>query len=172
MTLHPINVGSNASSGQATRVSEEAYINQVLLLELREVLKVEAPMLLLTGILQGIEGLGALLDDKPLKAKGQGGKRFGLALRKLFPNEYAKADRQFDLYGRLRNHLAHVRLTANGFSITKNKEKHLQFQNFTLFIHPATFFHDFEMACIKMVNISQSKERKGKKISTQMLDGL
>lgn len=126
-------------------------------------------MMLLTGILQGIEGLGALLDDKPLKAKGQGGKRFGLALRKLFPSQYAKADREFDLYGRLRNHLTHVRLTAKGFEISDDPELHLSIRSQCLKIHSKTFFIDFERACERMIELTAVGKTKNKKISAPSL---
>jgi hypothetical protein len=64
----------------------------------------------LSAVAHGIEVCGALLDDRPFKAKGLGRKRFQLAISKLFPKAYMQADASIDLYGQLRSHMSHSML--------------------------------------------------------------
>ncbi|MCF8465004.1 MAG: hypothetical protein K9G41_09190, partial [Flavobacteriales bacterium] len=79
---------------------------------------------LLSAMVHGIETAGALLDPLPFKAKGQGKKRFGLTLNKLFPVAYAQANRKMDLYSQLRSHMAHCMLPAK--TIIVSEDGHLQ----------------------------------------------
>lgn len=127
------------------------YVERHLLAELREVAKVNAPTLLLTGIMQGIESLGALLDDKPLKARDQSKRRFRSALRRLFGARYREVDDRIDLYERLRNHLAHVRSISASIAVTEQADLHLTSVSDVVNIHPATFLSDFEDACNRII---------------------
>ncbi|MBL4586589.1 MAG: hypothetical protein JKX84_05990, partial [Flavobacteriales bacterium] len=57
------------------------FAEQFLLKEIERMNTAGVRLQLLSGISHGIEVAGALLDKLPFKAKGQGKKRFNLALR-------------------------------------------------------------------------------------------
>ena len=59
-------------------------------------------------IAQGIETMGAFIDKKPFKARGQGAARFALALERLFPARYSSFNRRDFLYQHLRGNLTHL----------------------------------------------------------------
>lgn len=128
------------------------------------------PLHLLMAMAQGIETAGALLDDKPFKAKGQGKKRFQLALRKLFPKPYSEANNRLDLYGQLRSHMAHCMLPATSVVVISDAEKHLVFHpDNRLQICPRSFFADYEKAILALLEKLDSGELQNKKI---LFDGL
>jgi len=146
------------------------YVERYLLAELREVAKVKAPVLLLTGIVQGIESLGALLDDKPLKARDQSKRRFRSALRRLFGPHYREADDRADLYERLRNHVSHVRLPSGSITLTHDIELHLKAEDKNLNICPELFLKDFEKACERALELVRSGKIGVKRIAAQSSD--
>ena len=74
--------------------TEKYLLNEVKLIEAANV-----RLHLLSAIVHGIETAGARLDSLPFKAKGQGKKRFGLALRTLFPNHCATVTPKLDALG-------------------------------------------------------------------------
>ena len=119
---------------------------------------------LLAAMVHGIETAGALLDDKPFKAKGQGKKRFYLSLRKLFPKQYQEAGLQFDLYNLLRSHMAHCMLPAAQMHIHSNSEGHLRSENGTLAISIEQLYKDHCAAMEKLIALIDSGKLKNKKI--------
>lgn len=140
---------------------------------LEEVIRMEAadvPLHLLLAMTQGIETAGALLDDKPFKAKDQGRKRFQLALRKLFPKQYSEANNRLDLYSQLRSHMAHCMLPANSIVIVSDADGHLLFDPLDqLQICPQQFFTDYEKAMLALLEKLNSGELRNKTI---LFDGL
>lgn len=139
---------------------------------LEEVIRMEAahvPLHLLLAMTQGIETAGALLDNKPFKAKDQGRKRFQLALRKLFPKQYLEANNRLDLYSQLRSHMAHCMLPATTICIVNETEKHLVIVNGQMHIDLAGFFSDYRSAMNKLVHHLESGTTRQKTI---MYDGL
>lgn len=81
-------------------------------------------------MMQAIEYLGAILDDKPLKAREQSKKRFSQAIKKLFDPRYQYYNRNNELYDHLRNHLMHAFSSGSYFHICQagdtDGQKHLQ----------------------------------------------
>lgn len=123
------------------------------------------PLHLLMGIVQGIETCGALLDPLPFKTKGQGRKRFRLALRKLFPSNYNSANQQLDLYGQLRSHLSHCMLPANTVQIHEDgSDIHLQFTDKVLQVSLRLLFLDYCCAVEKLMGEFDAGNLKTKKI--------
>lgn len=61
---------------------------------------------MITG--QGIETMGAFLDKKPFRAKGQAAARFSKALEELFPPRYAALNGRGFLFANLRSSLTHL----------------------------------------------------------------
>ncbi|MBI1288117.1 MAG: hypothetical protein GC178_11145 [Flavobacteriales bacterium] len=140
---------------------------------LEEVKKMEAanvPLHLLLAIVQGMETAGALLDDKPFKAKGQGKKRFQFTLRKLFPKPYSEANNRLDLYSQLRSHMAHCMLPATSIVVVTDADNHLAFDSENrLQLCPRSFFTDYENAILALLEKLDSGELQNKKV---LFDGL
>ena len=57
---------------------------------------------------QGIETMGAFLDKKPFRAKGQAASRFSVALDELFPPRYSALNGRGFLFANLRSSLTHL----------------------------------------------------------------
>ena len=57
---------------------------------------------------QGIERMGAFLDKKPFRAKGQAASRFSVALDELFPPRYSALNGRGFLFANLRSSLTHL----------------------------------------------------------------
>lgn len=57
---------------------------------------------------QGIETMGAFLDKKPFRAKGQAAVRFSKALDELFPPRYSALNGRGFLFANLRSSLTHL----------------------------------------------------------------
>lgn len=125
---------------------------------------------LLAAIAHGIETAGALLDDKPFKAKGQGRKRFALALRKLFPQSYSEANQQLDLYGQLRSHMAHCMLPAQTLLITEDRNApHLSFDGKLLHVSLPVLFNDYCCAIETLLSHIDSGQLTAKRIDFENL---
>lgn len=125
---------------------------------------------LLLAMVHGIETAGALLDPLPFKAKGQGKKRFDLAIRKLFPAEYMQANQHVNLYSQLRSHMAHCMLPAKTIEIHIEQEaQHLRFADNVLQISLNSFFDDYMRAIKKLIGMLESGNLKNKKIVLENL---
>ena len=57
---------------------------------------------------QAVEVLGAFLDNKPMKARGQSAVRFSASVRKLFGGRYRLLNDGNFLYDKLRNQMTHA----------------------------------------------------------------
>ncbi|MGB0368013.1 MAG: hypothetical protein ACPGU4_04845 [Flavobacteriales bacterium] len=149
------------------------FTNRFLISEVEKMHAAEVELHLLAAMVHGIETAGALLDSLPFKAKGQGKKRFNLALRKLFPKSYVAANKQMDLYGQLRSHMAHCMLPAKWIIVKKsNPECHLQFDQKLLQISLESFYTDYCGAMQLLVKKLEAGELKNKKIAFDNLNTL
>lgn len=104
------------------------------------------------SLAQAIEILGAYLDDKPLRAKKQSLKRFSLAINRLFPKEYSKANDKNFLYYQLRACMTHFfiptsRLSLNFGAGTKEKP-HLAVIDGVMYLYYKNLFADFRQAVL------------------------
>tara|TARA_B100001093_G_scaffold82822_1_gene74270 strand:+ start:2335 stop:2796 length:462 start_codon:yes stop_codon:yes gene_type:complete len=102
---------------------------------------------------QGIETLGAFLDKKPLSAKRQSKKRFYLAIRELFKENYQTLSQDDWLYKQLRcnmSHLSHHGGFVNLFVKKDAKHIHLAFKQGCRTFVIDEFLSDFESACNKL----------------------
>lgn len=152
-------------------VKASEFARRFLLEEVERMEAAQVPLHLLLAMAQGIETAGALLDDKPFKAKGQGRKRFQLALRKLFPKPYAEANDRLDLYGQLRSHMSHCMLPATTISMTPQARLHLAFENGQLQLCLKSFFHDYKAAILALIDQLESERVKEKNIAFHSLQG-
>jgi hypothetical protein len=119
------------------------FVRSVLLDEVRAMRQAGVRFHTLAAMAHGIEVCGALLDNRPFKAKGLGRSRFSLALTQLFPSEYAKANRTVDLYGQLRSHMSHS-MVPGKMIVLSDDAAHLEFDGARLSISLMEFFIDYE----------------------------
>ncbi len=119
---------------------------------------------------QSIETLGAFLDNKPFRASLQSKKRFSLSLKMLFPSNYKKANNNFFLYDKLRNHIAHMLIPSSYINITeysKTSEKNLSTNaNGSINISVIEFYNDVVVAINKLETLIYKGEIKEKFIQS------
>ncbi len=118
---------------------------------------------------QAIEILGAYLDSKPLRAKQQSLKRFGLAISRLFPKEYYYANENNFLYYQLRACMTHFFIPTSHVSLnsgfSKNEKPHLSKKNGVLYLYSENFFLDFQNAVLELEKKILNNKIKLKPIS-------
>ena len=139
------------------------FIEHYLIDNVKSLLKAKQyyPLFVYASI--GIETLGAMIDDKPIRARNQSKYRFGTALFHLFPNQYGFVNKQAFLYESLRNHSAHNLLPSSQLMILSEDNgtiRHLdKRRDKTVFIIE-TFAQDFikasEMA-IQKINDGEAR---------------
>lgn len=117
----------------------------------------------LAAVAHGIEVCGALLDQRPFKAKGLGRTRFQLALRLLFPPGYMEADRRVDFYGQLRSHLSHSMIPGQLLLFTEGVP-HLTVEDGTLHLSAERLMSDYEAAIHQLLGRLESGTLKPKRM--------
>lgn len=152
-------------------MNSKEFTQKYLLNEVKLIEAANVRLHLLSAMVHGIETAGALLDEKPFKAKGQGKKRFGLALRKLFPKPYSETNSRFDLYNLLRSHMAHCMLPAKEILISDSKNSHLSIEN-NLQLHLPSFYEDYVTAIEQLVQLIDAEQVKNKRIDFDNLKQL
>jgi hypothetical protein len=140
-----------------------AFIREILLGEVRLMRNSGAEMQLLAAMAHGIEVCGALLDDRPFKAKGLGRSRFTLAIRSLFPKPYSDAGKHVDLYGQLRSHMSHAMLP--GQLVRVGEGRHLMQEGKAIHISLRDLFHDYEAALERLLAMVERGELPPKRIA-------
>lgn len=111
---------------------------------------------------QGIETMGAFLDKKPFKAKGQSVERFSLALKKMFPPRYSEFNNRDFLYRNLRSNLTHLSVGSPYLFLGTEKDgmRHLWVENKKTSLVLECFFEDYKNAwenLISMINDGKIK---------------
>ena len=142
------------------------FLNKILIEDVKKLIDNQQYYIALIIMSQSIETLGAFLDNKPFRAKAQSKKRFSLALRYLFPNKYKKANNNFFLFDKLRNHIAHILIPSSRINILEknSEEKHMQIINGVLNISITEFYKDVKTATEKLIKMIDNKEIKYKKL--------
>ena len=120
---------------------------------------------------QTIELLGAYLDNKPMRSKGQSAKRFALAIDKLFPVEYSRLNHNNHLYFQLRTNYVHMLLPTNKLRIVLDDSKtlHLNKQDGVLCIVPSELLIHVSDAISKIATMLETGKIKPKKIETSQI---
>ena len=147
--------------------TEKYLLNEVKLIEAANV-----RLHLLSAMVHGIETAGALLDSLPFKAKGQGKKRFDLALRKLFANNYSEVNTELDLYNFLRSHMAHSMLPGKQIILSETKNSHLLLVDDQLQFHLPSLYNDYVLAIEKLKELIDDDQVKNKRIEFDNLHHL
>jgi hypothetical protein len=100
----------------------------------------------------GIEFLGAVADDKPLRANGQSSKRFKIGLRKFFPKRYGKPSITEHIYKGLRCNAGHLLHFSSKIEFVEDPTLHLKEDGIILKIHKREFVEDYIKAAEKLSN--------------------
>jgi len=165
--------GIEMAKEQTIQVSVEVFIQIVLINDIgRMINKCELYYLSFGVIAQGIEFLGACLDEFPFDNKNQSEKRFKKAIKSLFP-KYAKHNSpraEFYLYQDLRCALIHtvrpyvrVVLTHRAESV-KEGTRHLEKYENQLVLVAEDLYDDFKKACESVIRKIQRDEITCKKV--------
>jgi len=149
------------------------FIDIVLIRDIKKVIDADCAYLAFGLIAQGIETLGAILDEKKIhdNDKGLSEKRFRSAIRTLFNwqgslyPKYAAENSEYDLFEYLRCGMSHVLRPAGKVAFTTKKEskidgtKHLEVAKETgkLILVIEEFYEDFHRACKKCKNCIREK---------------
>ena len=146
------------------RISD--FIQKVLIEEFRKIEQDEGHHYISFSLIcQGIEFLGACLDEEPFSAKGRSAPRFRRAVYDLFPTSYRRFNqgtgRTFDLYENLRCGLLHVMLSESPLELLRRTGKtefdanHLEVKEIRginkLILVLEDLFDDYEKACKEII---------------------
>ena len=149
-------------------MKSDTFIENYLIKNINSLLKEEQyyPLYIYCSI--GIETLGAIIDNKPIRARNQSKYRFGMALYQLFPNQYGFVNKNSFLYDALRNHSVHNLLPSSKLQIINKGNKtvrHLDQSKERVTFVIDIFANDFLKACSSALNMIESGEVKIKNIA-------
>lgn len=131
-------------------------LEKLLLSELKELSKEGYTNSAFTIAIMGIEFLGAMIDDKPLRAEKQSSKRFKVGVRRFFPKIYGKPSIVEVLYKNLRCNIGHLMLSPKRIQFVE--EGHLREEKEYLAIDKKQFVRDYILAVEKLLaQISSGK---------------
>jgi len=149
-------------------MKSDTFIEEILIQNIESLLKNEQyyPLFIYTSI--GIETLGAIIDNKPIRTRNQSKYRFGIALYQLFPNQYGFVNKNSFLYDTLRNHAIHNLLPSSKLFVV-NKDtgnvRHLDQSKDRVTFIIETFAKDFLNASREALKKIRSGEVKIKQIA-------
>ena len=143
-----------------------SFLEKLLIIDIKKLIDNKQEYIALVILSQSIETLGAFLDSKPFRAKAQSKKRFSLALKKLFPYKYRKANDKFFLYDKLRNHIAHILIPSSRIIIITNTDehKHMETSNGNLYIFIEEFYNDVKTATEELISMINNNKIKYKNL--------
>ena len=103
---------------------------------------------------QGIETMGAFLDKKPFRAKGQAASRFSVALDELFPPRYSALNGRGFLFANLRSSLTHLSVGSPHLVLahTCDKAVHLSVKNKNTTLVLENLMDDYVAAWEKIID--------------------
>lgn len=153
-------------------MNSKEFTKRYLLEEVKLIEAATVRLHLLSAIVHGIEAAGALLDSLPFKAKGQGQKRFNLAIKTLFPATYHETINEINLYSQLRSHISHCMLPAKTISVHSLAEPHLALVEKSLRLSLPKLYDDYCNAMELLIHKIDSGELKNKRIVFDNLENL
>ncbi|NOZ47186.1 MAG: hypothetical protein GXO79_10460 [Chlorobi bacterium] len=141
------------------------FINVVLISEIKKIQQEHGHHYLSFGLIsQGIEFLGACIDNHEFHAGGKSRTRFNKAIKELFPNDYHQYVKRrtvpFDLYSNLRCGLLHIVVPGSDIELIQESEisdfgNHLEKKEIRnrirLVLVSQQLMSDFEDACIEII---------------------
>ena len=124
--------------------------------ELQQLIKAELVDSAFVISVLGIEFLGALTDDKPLRADKQSFKRFKIGLRKYFPRVYGNPEVVDVLFKAVRCNLSHLGIEGGRCVFAEND--HLLAKGKILFVVKKTLIEDHIKALQRVIDKLEKRE--------------
>lgn len=147
----------------------ENFVESIIKGELKQIIDSNALFMKYVLLGQTIEVLGALLDNKPMKAKGQSAKRFNHAINSLFGGEYRVHNSNYFLYDKLRNQMTHSFIPGGDIELYNNRtqttKQHLSKENGVLVMIADDFYNDIVKACDRLLYLIKVGKVKAKNIA-------
>lgn len=160
------------------------FIQFLLIDEIKSIQQNEGHHYLSFGLIsQGIEFLGACIDNHDFNTPKVSKTRFDDEINNLFPSDYhqfvkKKGSEQFDLYGNLRCGLLHIVIPGSDLELIQELEindygEHLEVKNIRkrarLILVSQRLMKDFEDACNEVIRRIDKKEIVNQKVYGQVL---
>jgi hypothetical protein len=159
------------------------FIKQVLVEEIKSIQQVESHHYLSFGLIsQGIEFLGACLDNNEFFKENKSRTRYNKAIRELFPSTYHRyvgaKGIPFNLYDNLRCGILHIFIPRIELELIQESEKeafgnHLEIKeirgNQRLILVSQEFMHDFENACKNIIDQIDNRSITHNKVYKEFL---
>ncbi|MBE6333543.1 MAG: hypothetical protein E7071_01800 [Bacteroidales bacterium] len=147
----------------------EAFVDKIIKGELRQVIESQALYMKFVLIGQTIEVLGALLDNKPMKAKGQSAKRFNHAINSLFGGDYRVQNSNYYLYDKLRNQMTHSFIPGGDIELynraSDTTKSHMKKEGDILVMVAEEFYKDIVEASSRLIYLIKVGKVKAKNIA-------
>lgn len=150
----------------------EAFVDTLIKGELKQIIDSKALYMKFVLIGQTIEVLGALLDNKPMKAKGQSAKRFNHAINSLFGGDYRVQNSDYYLYDKLRNQMTHSFIPGGDIELYNTAldtpKKHMKKEGGILVMVADEFYNDIVQASNRLLYLIKVGKVKAKNIAFEV----
>lgn len=148
----------------------ENFINHIIIKELGLLQGIGADYVSFVAMGQAIEVLGSLLDNKPMKAKGQSGKRFDSCVNYLMGGKYRLYNQNHFLYDKLRNQMVHTFVPSSDIELLSeksnvNRYEHLSMQQGKLIFISERMYEDICTAADRLCMLLRNGKVKAKNMS-------
>ena len=153
----------------------EKFLNEIMIQELGKVVQADLAYTQFVLMGQAVEVLGSLLDNKPMKAKGQSAKRFAQSVNRLFGGRYRVLNDNNMLYDKLRNQMTHTFIPSKDILLRNQKDSqgeyhHLEFWNGKLVLVSEVFYEDICRACRRLLHLLKEGKVKPKNIAFEIYE--
>jgi len=158
------------------RISVENFISHTLIDEIQLIQDNNHHYLSFSLIAQGIEFLGACLDNNDWDKENESKNRFKLAIKKLFSSKYQPhndENNNYFLYGNLRCGLIHMMLPKSSLELIQKDDvnkygEHLEIKIIRsrkrLILVSEDFFKDFKKAAKKVIRKIENRDIAQQKV--------
>lgn len=148
----------------------ETFLQEVVIGELGKLQDAGLSYMQFVLMGQAIEVLGGFLDQKPMKAKGQGAKRFAACVNYLLGGRYRLLNEKDFLYHTLRNQMTHTFIPGSQLLLLKEEEntagyQHLEMRGNQLVMISGVFYKDICQACERLLTLLKEGRLKPKNIA-------
>jgi len=166
---------------EITEIKVRNFISHTLIDEIKDIQDKDHHYLSFGLIAQGIEFLGACIDEYDLRIPNKSKERFTLAIKELFPLEYQDfnvENNSFNLYKNLRCGVLHVLLPYPCLELIQEKEipkygNHLEIKNIRdrnrLILVSQYLFEDFKNAAKEVIRRIDNHEITHEKVYNTFL---
>jgi len=162
--------------GNTIKINVKNFINHILINEIKSIQQNNHHYLSFGLISQGIEFLGACIDNHYWGERYESKNRFRLAIKDLFPSMYHPFNDEnsnFFLYNNLRCGLLHIMLPKSSLELIQRNEipkygKHLEIKIIRnikrLILVSQDLFEDFEKAAKEVIRRIDNEEISHQKV--------